>query len=118
MLEAPMYWISLATLLLVVYVAFCVRMLVKSQMAALIRAQPGQMKEGRNESEHEVPYGWFDHGWPIAKGDEDECEAIIQSCDPWHDKAVLKVAWTDTSEDCRSAGKERTGKYTKWVGVE
>jgi hypothetical protein len=44
-------------------------------------------------------------------------EAVIQSCGPFLDKAVLKLAWDDPDEGCRGAARERVGTVTKQVGV-
>jgi hypothetical protein len=55
-----------------------------------------------------------------ADGDKHKAllrEAVIQSCDPITDREVLKLAWTDSNEECRKAARERVGSYAKFVGV-
>jgi hypothetical protein len=45
-------------------------------------------------------------------------EALIESCDPWTDKTVLKAAWGDPDEKCKEAAVKRVGGYRKVVGVK
>jgi hypothetical protein len=45
-------------------------------------------------------------------------ETIIESCDVFRDKEVLKVAWSDHDEECRSAAREVTGNLQSIVGVK
>jgi hypothetical protein len=39
-------------------------------------------------------------------------KTLIKSCDPMTDREVLRLAWTDPSEDCRKAAKERVERFT------
>jgi hypothetical protein len=43
---------------------------------------------------------------------------VIASCDPLLDKSVLKAAWSDPNEDCRTLAEKRVGRYTKQVGIK
>jgi hypothetical protein len=44
--------------------------------------------------------------------------ALIEGCDPFKDKDVLKLAWKDPDEICRKVAEVRVGEYKKWVGVD
>jgi hypothetical protein len=44
-------------------------------------------------------------------------KVLIEGCDPFTDKDILKLAWDDPDKDCQEAARERVGGLTKWVGV-
>ena len=45
-------------------------------------------------------------------------QEVIRSCDPFIDKAVLKLAYDDPDEECRKIAKERIGHLAEYVGVK
>jgi hypothetical protein len=45
-------------------------------------------------------------------------EAIIESCDIFTDKEVLKLAWADPDDRCKEAAVNRVGDHRKIVGVK
>ncbi len=45
-------------------------------------------------------------------------EAIIEGCDNFTDKVVLKAAWDDPDEECKKAARKVIGNLTNIVGVK
>jgi hypothetical protein len=45
-------------------------------------------------------------------------QAIIEGCDAFTDKKVLKLAWSDPDKDCKRAAEEAVGHLKEIVGVK
>src|SRR5438093_581247 len=70
-----MNWIIVATLLVVLYLAVRVYGLGKAQviLATFLEDQFKDIREAALQPyKLDLPFGWFDDGWPIAKVDEEE----------------------------------------------
>jgi hypothetical protein len=45
-------------------------------------------------------------------------QAIIEGCDAFTDKNVLKVAWNDPDKDCKKSAEEAVGHLKDFVDVK